>query len=64
MSMLHGFKDADLGPYNGGSYTSNSGQNIKLKHVTLPMLKCGLNENQVIVGKVVGIVPYDEPIPL
>ncbi|XP_046842823.1 tetratricopeptide repeat protein 5-like [Xenia sp. Carnegie-2017] len=63
MSMLHGFKDADLGPYNGGSYTSNSGQNIKLKHVTLPMLKCGLNENQVIVGKVVGIVPYDEPIP-
>ena len=62
--MMNSLKESDLGPYNGGNYTSNSGQTINLEHVTLKSLKVGFNANKVISGKVVGIVPYDEPVPL
>ena len=63
-TMINSLKDADLGPYSGGKYVSNSGQTIGLEHVTLNGLKVGFNANKVISGKVVGIVPYDEPVPL
>ena len=62
--MINSLKDTDLGPYSGGKYVSNSGQTISLEHVTLNGLKVGFNGNKVISGKVVGIVPYDEPVPL
>lgn len=62
--MMNSLKESDLGPYSGGKYTSNSGQTINLEHVTLNSLKVGFNANKVISGKVVGIVAYDEPVPL
>lgn len=62
--MINSLKESDLGPYGGGKYTSNSGQSVKLEHGTLKSLKVGFNANKVVSAKVVGIVPYDEPIPL
>jgi hypothetical protein len=63
-TMMSSLKDSDLGPYSGGKYASNSGQTIDLEHVSLNALKVGFNANKVISGKVVGIIPYDEPVPL
>ena len=62
--MMSSLKESDLGPYSGGNYTSNSGLTVNLEHVMLSSLNVGLNANKVILGKVVGIVPYDEPVPL
>ncbi|XP_028392755.1 tetratricopeptide repeat protein 5-like [Dendronephthya gigantea] len=62
-TMMSSLKESDLGPYAGGNYTSNSGQTVTLEQVMLSSLNVGLNANKVISGKVVGIVPYDEPIP-
>jgi hypothetical protein len=62
--MINSLKESDLGPYSGSKYTSNSGQTINLEHVMLNSLKVGFNENKVISGKIVGIVPQEEPIPL
>ena len=62
--MMNAFKEADLGPYSGGKYTSHSGKTINLEHIMLNSLKVGFNANKVISGKVVGSVPYEDPIPL
>ena len=54
---------SDLGPYSGGSYTSQGGQTIQLDHVPFAKLQPGVNSNKVTVGKVVGFVPVDDPVP-
>ena len=61
--MVHSLDPSDLGPYGGGSYTSPSGQTVQLEHVTVSKLVSGCNPNKVIVGKVVGSVPVDDPVP-
>lgn len=62
-SMVHSLGPSDLGPYGGSSYTSPSGQTVQLDHVLVSKLVPGYNPNKVIVGKVVGSVPMDDPVP-
>ncbi|XP_071508817.1 tetratricopeptide repeat protein 5-like [Diadema antillarum] len=61
--LMSSFKDSDLGPYGGGSYTSPTGQTVKLEAVMLSRLTDGANQEKVVVGKVVCSVGTDEPIP-
>ena len=61
--MVHSLGLSDLGPYSGGSYTSPSGQTVQLDQVPVSKLVPGSNPNKVIVGKVVGSVPMDDPVP-
>ena len=62
-SMVQSLGPSDLGPYGGGSYTSPSGQTVKLDHIPVSKLVSGSNPNKVIVGRVVGSVPMDDPVP-
>lgn len=62
-SMVQSLGPSDLGPYGGGSYTSPSGQTVQLDHIPVSKLVSGSNHNKVIVGKVVGSVPMDDPVP-
>ena len=61
---MSSFKPADLGPYGGGSYSAPNGKTVKLEQVALSGLKDGLNDERVVVGKVVCSIATDDPIPL
>uniref|UniRef100_A0A1Y1M5P0 Tetratricopeptide repeat protein 5 OB fold domain-containing protein n=1 Tax=Photinus pyralis TaxID=7054 RepID=A0A1Y1M5P0_PHOPY len=53
-----------LGPYGGGSYTSLSGRTtVKLEHIEFEDLQEGLNEEKVILGKVVCSVYNEDGVP-
>ena len=62
--LMSSFKSSDLGPYGGGSYSAPNGKTVKLQQVPLTGLKDGLNEERVVIGKVVCSFATDEPIPL
>ena len=62
--LTSSIKESCLGPYGGGSYSSPNGKTVKLKNVQLSSLDEGLNEEKVVVGRVVCSVATDEPIPL
>lgn len=62
-AMVKSLGPSDLGPYSGGSYSSQCGQTIQLDHVPFAKLQTGVNPNKVTVGKVVGFVPVDDPVP-
>lgn len=53
-----------LGPFAGGIYTSSTGQTIKLAEIALNELKSGLNEEKVVLGKVVCSVHNEDTVPL
>lgn len=53
-----------LGPYSGGSYTSSTGQTVKLDFADLKSLKPGVNEEKVVLGKVVCSVHNEDTVPL
>ena len=61
--MVKSLGPSDLGPYSGGSYSSQCGQTIQLDHVPFAKLQTGVNPNKVTVGKVVGFVSVDDPVP-
>ena len=63
-SMIQSITEKDLGPYGGGSYTSPSGKKATLEQASLSQLSPDINLNKVIAGKVVGVVPMDQPVPL
>ncbi|KAF5302334.1 hypothetical protein FQA39_LY10373 [Lamprigera yunnana] len=53
-----------LGPYDGGSYTSPDGkETVKLDYVAFEELQSGLNEEKVILGKVVCSVYNEDGVP-
>ncbi|XP_066252294.1 tetratricopeptide repeat protein 5-like [Euwallacea similis] len=52
-----------LGPYGGGSYTSSTGQKAKLIEVSYDSLKPGLNEEKVVLGKVICSVRNEDTVP-
>ncbi|XP_074026151.1 tetratricopeptide repeat protein 5 [Leptinotarsa decemlineata] len=52
-----------LGPYGGGSYTSSNGQKVNLTEAALPDLKPGMNEEKVVLGKVVCSVRNEDTVP-
>lgn len=53
-----------MGPYDGGSYTSSTGQTVKLEEISLHDLESGLNEEKVVLGKVVCTVQNEDSVPL
>lgn len=61
--MVQSLSPSDLGPYGGGTYTSQSGQTVQLDLVPVSKLVPGVNPNKVTVGKVVGFVPMEDPVP-
>ena len=61
--MVQSLSPCDLGPYGGGNYTSPSCQTVQLDLVPLSKLVPGVNPNKVTVGKVVGFVPMEDPVP-
>lgn len=62
--MFQSIDSRQLGPYAGGSYTSTTGQTAKLVQTSLADLKPGLNQEKVILGKVVCSVMNDDTVPL
>lgn len=62
-TMMQSISDTDLGPYGGGSYTSHSGKSVQLTNVPISKLQPEVNPNKVVIGKVVGSVPMDDPLP-
>ncbi|KAF2901649.1 hypothetical protein ILUMI_04537 [Ignelater luminosus] len=61
--ILQSISSKQLGPYGGGSYTSPTGQTVKLEEVLLNDLKPGLNEEKVVLGKVVCSVYNEDGVP-
>ncbi|XP_063971795.1 tetratricopeptide repeat protein 5-like [Lytechinus pictus] len=61
--LMSSFKENDLGPYSGGSYTSPNGQTVKLEPCVLSRLQEGINSEKVVVGKVVCSIATEELIP-
>ncbi|KAG5892233.1 hypothetical protein JTB14_022298 [Gonioctena quinquepunctata] len=61
--ILQSIDSKQLGPYNGGSYTSSSGQKVDLKECTVADLKSSVNEEKVVLGKVVCSVRNEDTVP-
>lgn len=62
-SLLQGINTKQLGPYEGGQFTSNSGQSVKLQYVQLADLKSGINNEVVVLGMVICNVWNDDSVP-
>ncbi|KAJ8913318.1 hypothetical protein NQ315_013288 [Exocentrus adspersus] len=62
--MLQSIDSKLLGPYGGGSYTSTNGETVKLVEIQLSDLKPGINEEKVVLGKVVCSVRNQDTVPL
>lgn len=56
--------ETHLGPYGGGSYTSASGLTVDLQLANLKELKPGVNDNRVVVGRVVGCLCLESELKL
>lgn len=63
-SLLQSLRDSDLGPYSGGKYTSPKGKSIDLVRCKFCDLQLQVNEEKVIMGKVVCTIQSNEPVPL
>ncbi|GAB1599628.1 repeat 5 [Argonauta hians] len=63
LTLSQSLKDSDLGPYQGGHYTTDSGVTIQLKRTPFKDLQPGINQNTVVVGKVVCTVSHTDPLP-
>ncbi|XP_065158278.1 tetratricopeptide repeat protein 5-like [Atheta coriaria] len=61
--LLQTLDSKHLGPYGGGTYISTNGQKINLQHVHFNDLKPGLNEQKVVLGKVVCSVRNEDTVP-
>ncbi|XP_019865803.1 tetratricopeptide repeat protein 5 [Aethina tumida] len=61
--LLQSIDSKLLGPYNGGSYTSSHGQTVKLVETSLKDLNPGINEEKVVLGKVVCSIRNEDTVP-
>jgi len=61
--ILQSIDSKQLGPYGGGCYTSSSGEKAKLTEELCGALKPGLNEERVILGKVICSVRNEDTVP-
>eukprot|EP00088_Acartia_fossae_P004156 TRINITY_DN1176_c0_g1_i7.p1 TRINITY_DN1176_c0_g1~~TRINITY_DN1176_c0_g1_i7.p1 ORF type:complete len:458 (+),score=88.30 TRINITY_DN1176_c0_g1_i7:46-1374(+) len=62
-SLLESLENKYLGPYSGGSYTSPKGNTATLNHVKFQELSPGLNQERVIMGRVICSVHSEETVP-
>ena len=63
-SLAQSPRESALGPYAGGSYTSQSGKSVKLERCPFSQLHEEVNMERVVMGKVVCTIPSDDPVPL
>jgi hypothetical protein len=61
--VLQSIEPKQLGPYEGGSYTSNN-KTVKLEPDALKKLQLGINLEKVVLGTVVCSVHNDDVVPL
>ncbi|XP_025836601.1 tetratricopeptide repeat protein 5-like isoform X2 [Agrilus planipennis] len=61
--IVQSIDNKQLGPYSGGKYTSSGGQAVKLDEVLLSNLSVGLNEEKVMLGKVVCSIYNEDKVP-
>ncbi|CAH0560308.1 unnamed protein product [Brassicogethes aeneus] len=61
--ILQSIDAKQLGPFGGGGYTSSGGKTVKLEETLLNDLKTGLNEEKVVLGKVVCSIRNDDTVP-
>jgi hypothetical protein len=61
--MVQSLGESELGPYSGGNYTSPTGMTVKLNCVPTTELIAGFNEGKVVLGRMVGSVSMDDPLP-
>ncbi|XP_050507427.1 tetratricopeptide repeat protein 5-like isoform X1 [Diabrotica virgifera virgifera] len=61
--ILQSIDSKQLGPYGGGTYTSPNGTKVKLVESKLKHLKDGINEEIVVLGKVVCSVRNEDTVP-
>uniref|UniRef100_A0A6P7G2P1 Tetratricopeptide repeat protein 5-like n=1 Tax=Diabrotica virgifera virgifera TaxID=50390 RepID=A0A6P7G2P1_DIAVI len=61
--VLMSIDSKQLGPYGGGTYTSPNGTKVKLVESKLKHLKDGINEEIVVLGKVVCSVRNEDTVP-
>lgn len=62
-NLLNQIKDSDLGPFLGGVYTSPMNKTISLKCASIKDLHINRNDNTVIHGKVVAVIPVKDGVP-
>lgn len=53
-----------LGPYEGGQYSTSNGLSVKLRLEALSTLREGVNTEVVVLGKVICSVRNEESVPL
>ncbi|KAF7287853.1 tetratricopeptide repeat protein 5-like [Rhynchophorus ferrugineus] len=61
--ILQSIDSKQLGPYMGGSYTSSNGEKAKLTEIPYESMKPGLNDEKVILGKVICSVRNEDIVP-
>ena len=61
--IVSGISESQLGPFEGGSYTSSLGKTIILKKQLISDLTLGINSETVVHGKVIGSVTADPAVP-
>jgi len=62
-SLTASFRDSDLGPYSGGSYTGPKGDAVTLKEVPIADLTADKNEEKLLFGKVLCTILTADPVP-
>lgn len=62
-NILNQIKESDLGPFLGGTYTSPLNKKITLKCILVKDLQLNRNDNIVIHGKVIAVVPVKDGVP-
>ena len=61
--LTEAIKDSDLGPFSGGEYTGANHKSVKLETTPLESLIEGVNDNKVVLCKVVCSVTSSNDIP-
>ena len=62
-NLLSQIKESDLGPFLGGTYTSPLNKQITLKCALIKDLHADRNDNVVIHGKVIAVIPVKDGVP-
>jgi len=62
-NLLNQIKDSDLGPFLGGTYTSPLNKTITLKCALIKDLHTNRNDNIVIYGKIISVIPVKDGVP-
>ena len=63
-SLVESVDSKRLGPYAGGQFSTSSGKTAKLTEIKFSQMAAGLNEEKVILGKVICSLQSLDGVPL